>query len=278
MEDQTEGQKESHDEGHLEEEWLHGGISNAGAVTRAGPHVLRPSNPFSPTIHEFLGAIAATGFDGASRPVAIQPDGRERLVYIEGVAPGPPYPAWARADDALASIAALLRRFHAASATFDPAVRTFSPELADPAGGSIVCHNDVCLDNVIFRDGVAVGFVDFDFAAPGRPLYDLAHLARLCVPLEDDGTRALLGWEDADWPARLRVVADAYGLDAAGRGELLALVPLSMRRAQDFIQGRAEAGNPNFQLIWDFMGGAARFERREQWWADHLDAFREALR
>ena len=30
-------------------------------------------------------------------------------------------------------------------------------------GGPIVCHNDVCLENVVFRDGEAVGLLDFDF-------------------------------------------------------------------------------------------------------------------
>ena len=75
----------------------------------------------------------------------------------------------------------------------------------------------MCLENVVFRDGVAVGLLDFDFAAPGRPIYDLAQMARMCVPIDDDVNAARLGWEPADRPARLRLVADAYGLDAAGR-------------------------------------------------------------
>ena len=83
--------------------------------------------------------------------------------------PVPPYPAWAQADAALASVATLLRRLHDAARSFDPAGSTWSTEMADPAGGPIVCHNDVCLENVVFRDGVAVGLLDFDFAAPGPP-------------------------------------------------------------------------------------------------------------
>ncbi len=81
---------------------------------------------------------------------------------------------------------------------------TWSNELADPSGGSIVCHNDVCMENVVFRDGAAVGLLDFDFAAPGRPLYDLAQFARMCVPIDDDISAALLGWQITDHPARLR--------------------------------------------------------------------------
>jgi hypothetical protein len=83
----------------------------------------------------------------------------------------------------LASTAALLRGLHAAARGFDAFGLGWSDELADPAGGTVVCHNDVCPENVVFRDGIAVALIDFEFAAPGRPVYDLAHLARLCVPI-----------------------------------------------------------------------------------------------
>ena len=107
----------------------------------------------------------------------IQTDGQERLDFIEGDVPIPPYPQWAQGDDALASIASLMLRFHEASASITAHLSTWSDELADPSGGPIVCHNDMCMENVVFRDGVAVGLLDFDFAAPGRPIYDLAQFA-----------------------------------------------------------------------------------------------------
>jgi Ser/Thr protein kinase RdoA (MazF antagonist) len=31
----------------------------------------------------------------------------------------------------------------------------------------------------VFHEGTAVGLLDFDFAAPGRPVYDLAAFARM---------------------------------------------------------------------------------------------------
>jgi hypothetical protein len=43
-----------------------------------------------------------------------------------------------------------------------------------------VCHNDVCR-RTSSRDGIAVALLDFEFAAPGRPVYDVAQLARLCT-------------------------------------------------------------------------------------------------
>jgi hypothetical protein len=261
-----------------EEVVLHGGITNAGAVVRVGDHVLRSSNPFSTSVHTFLRAVDGAGFDGASTPVGIDPDGRERLVYIEGEAARVPYPVWAQTTEVLTSAVELLAGLHRASATYDPAALDWNVELADPAGGPVVCHNDVCLDNVIVRDGRAVGLIDFDFASPGRPAYDLAQLARHLVPILGDDMSDLLGWVPADRPARLRLVADTYGLDADGRSELLGLIPVAMARARSFIEGRVAAGDLNFQLMYDYTGGAKRFDDQDDWWTDHRESFVTALR
>src|SRR5688572_27269242 len=198
-----------------EEVQLSGGVANAGAVTRVGTHVLRPANPSTASIHRFLTAMRRSGFEGVPEPVAVDEDGRERLVFIAGDVPIPPFPAWAQSDDVLVSVVDLMRRFHEASRSFDPSGARWSSEAPDPAGGSLVCHNDVCLENVVFRGGRAIALLDFDFAAPGRPIYDLANMARMCVPIDNDFDAARLGWAPADRPRRLRLVADTYGLDRA---------------------------------------------------------------
>ena len=147
------------------EEQLEGGIANAGKVVRDGPHVLRPSGPHTASIHTFLRAVRDAGFDGTSYPVGIDDDGRERLEFVEGDVPLSPYPEWSQTADALASMARLLRGLHDAAREFDPREHTWSDGLADPAGGTVVCHNDVELSNVVFRDGMAVALIDFEFAA-----------------------------------------------------------------------------------------------------------------
>jgi aminoglycoside phosphotransferase (APT) family kinase protein len=261
----------------MTEESLLGGVANAGSVTRIGAHVLRPSNPYSASIHRFLSALHKAGFDGASVPVRIDGDGRERLMFVEGNVPLPPYPRWAQADSALASTASLMRRFHEAARSYDPSGSTWSTEMADPSGGPIVCHNDVCLENVVFRAGQAVALLDFDFAAPGRPLYDLACFARMCVPVDDDLGASRLGWEAADRPARLRLLADTYGLDGAQRLELVEIVAGSIGRGGEFVRRRVDAGDENFIKMWDEMGGVARFDRRRRWWDEHQAQFIETL-
>jgi hypothetical protein len=260
-----------------EEQPLEGGIANAGRVVRAGPHVLRPSSPHSGSIHAFLRTVRDAGFEGAPAPVGIDGDGRERLVFIDGDVPVSPYPDWSQTDAALASIARLLRGLHDAARGFDLRDRTWHDALADPAGGTLVCHNDVGPDNVVFRDGIAVALLDFEFAAPGRPVYDLAHLGRLCVPVEDDVDQARLGWRPADRPARLRLVADAYGLDRDGRSALLAALDDAIDRVEAAVRRSVDAGDPNAVAMWNRTGGGERYDRRRRWWTGHHSQFAAAL-
>ena len=261
----------------MDEELLAGGIANAGAVVRVGAHVLRPSNPHTATIHAFLSELRAGGFEGASNPVGVDADGRERLEFIPGDVPVPPFPAWARSDDVLASIAALLARFHRAATDHDTAAGTWSDEMADPLGGTVICHNDVCPENVVFRDGVAVALLDFDFCAPGRPVYDLARCVQMCVPVDDDTSAARVGFDGENRPDRLRIACDSYGLTADERVDLLGIVDQLIANGGTFVRRRVEAGDPNFIAVWQAMGGEERFDRRRRWWDAHRSWWAAAL-
>lgn len=261
----------------MDEELLHGGVANADAVIRRGQHVLRPSNEHSDSIHQALAALRATGFEGASNPVGIEPDGRERLEFIEGDVPIPPYPDWARTDEALASVARLMKSLHDASTQIDLTTGTWSREMADPRGGPVLCHNDVCLENVVFRGGRAVALLDFDFAAPGRRVFDVASFARMCVPIDDDINAARLGWCNADLPGRLRLVVDAYSLKHRERTEVLEILDRSIEAGGEFVRRRVEAGEPGFVKMWEEMGGGERFDRRRRWWAEQRANFAAAL-
>ncbi|MET0693512.1 MAG: phosphotransferase [Propionibacteriaceae bacterium] len=260
-------------------EVLYGGVANAGLVLRVGDEVWRPAGPHSASITAFLRYLRTTGFDGASSPI-VTVDGQERMVFVPGDVAIPPYPDWAQTEEALRSVTRLLRRLHEAAVGYGPAgSASWSHEMADPdlrAGEPwVVCHNDVCLENVVFREGEAVALLDFDFAAPGRPIYDLARLAQLCVPLDHDPGR--LGWRAPDPAGRLAAIAEAYGLDHDGRAEFFAALSAGMARGGLFVQRQVERGNANFIAMWESMGGMAHFDRRREWWADRAPEFRRAL-
>jgi hypothetical protein len=268
-------------------EVLQGGVANVGAVVRIGGDVLRPSNPNTASVHRFLRSLAVAGFDGASVPVGVDADGRERLRYIEGDVPVTPYPAWSQTDEALASAARLLRRFHEVARSFEPRPDdTWASDLADPeaagapAGRLVICHNDVCLENVVFRDGVAVGLLDFDWAAPGRPAYDVACFARMCVPVDDDESAAANGFglhALADRPGRLRLVADSCGLDADDRAAVLTALDGTIAGGGRWVAAKVAAGEPGFVAMWEAMGGMARYDRRRTWWSSSRPGFAAAL-
>ncbi len=261
----------------MADEHLRGGLANAGRVVRDGRHVLRPATTHSVAVHAFLRALGEAGFDGAPRPVGFDEDGRERLLFIPGEVPVAPYPSWSQTDNALASMGRLLRRLHDAGAGFDPSGHSWNEALADPAGGPIVCHNDIELSNVVFRGGVAVAFIDFEFAAPGRPVYDLAQLARLCLPVEHEVDRNRMGWAAAR-PARLRLLADAYGLDRDGRAQLLAAVDDAIDRIEAAARTRFGLGQARADRILAETGGIEKYDRRRRWWRANRHQFAEALR
>lgn len=259
-------------------DFLNGGVANAGAVARIGNVVMRPANEHSDVLHGFLRHLRDRGFEGASEPIGVD-DGVELLRFIDGDVPVPPYPAWAQTDLAITSTARLIRGLHDASAGFDAKGVAWSNEMNDrePGGEPVICHNDVCLENVVFRDGEAIGLLDFDFAAPGRPAFDLTSFARMCVPVDDDVNAPTLGWHAADRPRRVRLVADAYGLDAAGRAEMLTCLDESIARGGEFVLRHVEAGEQGFIDMWDRMGGMARFDRRRDWWATARPDFAASL-
>jgi hypothetical protein len=254
---------------------LHGGTANRGLVHRVGDTVRRPLRPTSPATHALLRHLEEVGFEGAPRVLGIDDAGREVLSYVPGEAVTAPAPAWGLTDPALASVGRLLRRFHEAVADFDPTPYTWAHEVPAPFDRGGVAHNDPNLDNVVFRDGRAVALIDFDLAAPGAPLWDVAATARLWAPL-----RAPVDVSDARRHrelARLRILVDAYGLDEQGRGELVTAVLTSHEWMCDIVRSGAIAGVPGFAAYWT-PEAEQRNERAREWLLRTADAVAAVLR
>lgn len=260
-------------------EVLQGGVGNAGAVLRIGDEVERPSNAHTTLIHGLLAHLRAAGFTAVPEVLRLDGD-RERLRFIAGDVPTVPFPAWSQTDAVLASTAVLLRRFHEAAAEFEaPPGAMWSTELVDPEPGDepVWCHNDVCPQNVVYREGGAVALLDFDFLAPGRVVWDLAALASMCVPIDTDGDAALTGRRGLDPFTRLRVVADGYGLTDQQRPELVDALAMRFAGRGEFVRRRVEAGEAAFIEMWEAMGGQERYDRRQEWFAVNRDRFLAVL-
>jgi Phosphotransferase enzyme family len=259
----------------MSEKPLAGGMGSRGEVSRVGDTVRRPVGDHSEAIFLLLEHLAAEGFP-APVPSGRDEEGRETFEWIEGDVPVPPYPSWSLTDEVLASVGRLLRRYHDAVRSFAPASAVaWSGELADPCGGPIVCHNDVCPENVVFRDGEGVALLDFDLAAPGRPVWDLANTARMWIPLrppELAGERAHL-----DPFHRLAVLAAGYGLDDREHQPLVDAIILSKQLGTRFVERRVRAGEPAFVEAWEQRGGKAGDERLVAWLEQNRGPFLQAL-
>src|SRR4051794_5285127 len=174
---------------------LDGGAINAGVV-RVGDTVRRPHNDVT---REVLVHLARAGFDAAPRWLGMNEQGRDMLTWIGGdtyTERGRLHP-YIRdppnritfSDEQVAAVMRLLRRYHD---TFD---------------AEVICHGDFGPWNIVWRDGLPAGVIDFDNAYPGDPSGDVAYALRFFV---------CYGFTDArpeELVRRTRAALHAYGRD-----------------------------------------------------------------
>lgn len=257
-------------------EALGGGAANAGRVFRHGDTVRRPLTANAATLHALLRHLRATSAIEAPLPVRV--DGEFEIVeFVHGDVALTPFPAWANTDKALVTVAGLLRRLHDATASWTPPDdASWSTAFADPEGGPIICHNDVCVENVVFRGGAAAALIDFDFAAPGRRVWDVVMAARYWVPLTDPGVPAAVGRGIHDPIGRLRTFVDAYGLGDADRRIVVELLLEAEEVARRYVEVQASRGVPGFVAMWD-DDARVNFRRKLDWIHRNAAAITEAL-
>ena len=238
---------------------LRGGAANRGRVFRVGDTVVRPTAPCWPATHALLGHLAAVGFDGAPRVLGAGP-ATETLTYIDGRAAVPPLTEDVLTDEALVSVADLLRRYHRAAASFDPSDYAWPRPVPARYRTGLVSHNDVYPANLVFRGGRAVALIDFDLAGPGGAAWDFAAAARSFVPLLDEADvtdsrhgRAL---------ERFRILLEASGLPRAGRREVARALLANHDWTYAIVTDAARSGHQGFADHWRTIAPTATRARR----------------
>ncbi|MFJ3670907.1 phosphotransferase [Streptomyces sp. NPDC090106] len=233
-----------------------GGGAVSGAV-RVGPTVRRAPSRRSAYVRELLDLFERRGWPGAPRYLGRDERGRESLGFLPGrAALTPGERAAARTDETLAQVARLVREFHDLTEGTGPA-----------RGHEVVCHNDLAPKNTVYAvDGAAwrpVAFIDWDLAAPGERVWDLAHV---CWQYLDLGP----GVTDVEEAAhRVRVLRDAYG--AIDGDRLLDAVPEWQDRCRRGIEAGAERGEPAMVGLRE-RGVVEELRAARAWVAAHREA------
>lgn len=195
----------------MNEQELSGGCVND--VVRVGDTVRRSTGPWTPAVHALLKHLEAVGFRYSPRVLGIDEHGREILTYLPGTPAMRPWPAQLRTEVGLRAIGTMLRELADAMATFTPPADAVWRVGGAPPGP--IRHGDLGLWNTVWDGPELVGLIDWDFAEPAPPLWDLAQAAWYAIPLRG-GTK---GWQVSgfaqrpDERARLRTLCAAYGAE-----------------------------------------------------------------
>ncbi len=231
---------------------LAGGNVSDGVV-RVGDTVRRPAGPWTPAVHALLTHLHDAGFHGAPRPLGVDDRGREVLTFVPGTTIWPDRFALMGPPERLTRVARTIRAFHDAVADFTPptdAVWRVPIPPEDDGGGEIIAHHDLAPWNLVAPQDDAAGadawtFIDWDTAGPGSRLWDVAYAVRAFVPLSADPA-----WQRADAAARVRVFADAYGLDEGQRRRLAPMLARRARAMHDLLAAGHATGTQPWARLW----------------------------
>lgn len=181
-----------------QESALAGGATH-DRVVRVGDTVRRPPGPEPELPRDVLLRLEEAGFDAAPRWLGVDDEGREIFSWIDGETftergqmhpyVGEPPDRVTFADDQIHAVFRLLRRYH------------------DALGKDLVCHGDFGPWNLVWREGMPVGVIDFDHVYRGDPSEDVAYALRTFV------SYGLTDTEPAELVRRTRLALDAYGRD-----------------------------------------------------------------
>ena len=260
---------------------LQGGVANRGLVVRVGPHVLRPSNPHSQSVFAFLRHVRhARASRACPGRWALTPTGASGSSSSKATRRPPHYRSGPSLTTRLASVAALIARFHGAAAGFDGHQAGVELERRDGRSPGRADH-------------VPQRHLSGERRVPGRRSRRPARLRLRARPADRCTTwrvrpdvradrrradRGAAGLGPAPTSRRASAsCATATGSTGPGRDDLLEILDDAMAHSGEFVKRRAELGEPGFVMMWEWMGGQERWDRRRRWWAEDRPTFVGAL-
>ena len=175
--------------------------------------VRKPVTRATPTVHRFLDHLRIAGYDRFPHALGVDEQGRQVLEYI----PGPVvHRAGHHLPVDLYRVGDLIRGFHDAASSFTKPTDAVWEPLTASSEHEIICHNDLAPWNLVLGDKRWV-FIDWDNAAPGSRLWDLAWSAISFHPVEVRSDLAITA-------RAIRAIGSGYGLQLSDYGPLIELM------------------------------------------------------
>jgi thiamine kinase-like enzyme len=240
---------------------------NSSKVVKVGKTVHRDLKPQSAFVHALLQHLEKVGFEHAPSFLGIDEQNREILSFLEGEDGNYPLRPYMMTEEMLVEVAQLIRRFHDCTQDFViPEGSVFGQDVMGER--EVICHNDFAPYNCIFKDNHLAGIIDFDIAAPGTRLWDIAYAVYRFAPLTNVAHSKECGWDaGVDKERRLKLFCDTYGLDSEER---LRLIDEVIRRIQYMID-YMESHSMNLHHVDIYKRDVAYIE-------ENRDAFISALK
>ncbi len=141
--------------------------------------------------------------------------------------------------------------------------------LHSEAAGALICHQDLFPPNVVFRNGAPVALIDWDLAAPGDAIDDIAAAADHWAPLRTLEWAAEQGLPPGRFGERTRILCDGYGLSKDERSQLVDCVLAHRHRGYAIYErlgGRERL--PRWRDMWD-AGSGERLRANARWIEAH---------
>ncbi len=247
------------------------------AVARKGETVLRETGPWAATVHALLRHLEDVGYSRAPRVIGSGFDerGREVLSYLEGEFVHPKQ--WTEA--ALPHVGRLIRDIHDAARSFTiPANAVWREWHGRRLGnsGAGIGHCDTGPWNIVARDGLPYGLIDWEVAGPVDPMVDLAQACWLNAQLHDDDVAETQGLPALEDRARhLCLILDGYELPGAARvGFVDKMIEFAIQDAADqAIVQRVTPDTSDATALW----GITWRTRSAAWMLRHRSTLEAAL-
>ncbi|SON52921.1 aminoglycoside phosphotransferase family protein [Vibrio tapetis] len=229
-------------------ELLQGGREDG--IFKQGDHVIRPSQPWTPAVHDLLTYLEGNGFTHGPKPIALN-DNQETVSFVAGDTYNYPLIGAIATKTALQSAAKMLKHYHDVTEHYLTKLNTQNIKVTDikwmhtpKAPFEVICHGDFTPYNVALHGDEVTGVFDFDTAHPAPKRWDLAYSVYCWAPFKTH-VHDKMG-DLAQQIQRARWFMDAYQADTQHRKLLVESMIERLEALVAYMKTEAKNGHAAF--------------------------------